>query len=280
METPRAKPQSTSTSQSHVRVVLKVRPFLPSEFKNGETLTPCIFLLDRAGDEVTVHIKDQLTSRNEIYKLDSIFGQDDLISQIFHKEVFSMITGIFHGINATIFVYGATGSGKTYTMQGTEIELGLIPLSVAAILSSISGSQFLVEFSYYEVYLDRCYDLLEPKAKEIMALDDKDGKVQLKGLSWNPGSYQEAAHTVSLAARSRQVVNYVGSAKRKEIPKESVDMEAKLRAWLESKGKTRNIQRMNVRTPNPISYSKNLRSSCTSVKLKDGESISTSSKGR
>ncbi|KAK8940456.1 Kinesin-1-like protein PSS1 [Platanthera zijinensis] len=406
MESPRAKPQSTSTSQSHVRVVLKVRPFLPSEFKNGETLTPCIFLLDRPGDEVTVHIKDQLTSRNEIYKLDSIFGQDDLISQIFHKEVFSMISGIFHGINATIFVYGATGSGKTYTMQGTEIELGLIPLAVAAILSSISGSQFLVEFSYYEVYLDRCYDLLEPKAKEIMALDDKDGKVQLKGLSWlpvsslvefnesysigvqrrkvahtelndvssrshavltiavrngdvkgklnlidlagnednkrtcnegirlqesakinqslfalsnvihalnnnepripyreskltrilqdslggesralmiaclNPGSYQEAAHTVSLAARSRQVVNYVGSAKRKEVPKESVDMEAKLRAWLESKGKTRNIQRMNVRTPNPISYSKDLRSSCTSVKLKDAESISTSSKGR
>lgn len=38
--------------------------------------------------------------------------------------------------------------------------------------------------SYYEVYLDRCYDLLEPKVKEVMALDDKDGKVQLKGLSW------------------------------------------------------------------------------------------------
>lgn len=358
------------------------------------------------GDEVTVHIKDQSTSRNEIYKLDSIFGPDDLISQIFHKEVFSVIPGIFCGINATIFAYGATGSGKTYTMQGTENELGLIRLAITAILSSASGSQFLVEFSYYEVYLDRCYDLLEPKAKEITAQDDKDGKVQLKGLSWlpvssldefnesysigvqrrkvahtglndvssrshavltiavrngdvkgklnlidlagnednkrtcnegirlqesakinqslfalsnvihalnnnepripyreskltrilqdslggecralmiaclNPGSYQEAVHTVSLAARSRQIINYVGSAKRKEVPKESVDMEAKLRAWLESRGKTKNIQRMNARTPNPISYSKDLRSSCTSVKLKDAESISTSSKGR
>lgn len=37
--------------------------------------------------------------------------------------------------------------------------------------------------SYYEVYLDKCYDLLEPKAKEIMVLEDKDGIIQLKGLS-------------------------------------------------------------------------------------------------
>lgn len=32
--------------------------------------------------------------------------------------------------------------------------------------------------------MERCYDLLEPKAKEIMALDDKFGNLQLKGLAW------------------------------------------------------------------------------------------------
>lgn len=41
-----------------------------------------------------------------------------------------------------------------------------------------------MEISYYEVYMDRCYDLLEPKTKEILPLDDKEGRVQLKGLSW------------------------------------------------------------------------------------------------
>lgn len=41
-----------------------------------------------------------------------------------------------------------------------------------------------MEISYYEVYMERCYDLLEPKAKEVMALDNKDGNMQLKGLSW------------------------------------------------------------------------------------------------
>lgn len=69
-------------------------------------------------------------------------------------------------------------------VQGTEREPGLIPLAMSTILSTSLNTNVKVEVSYYEVYMDRCYDLLEPKAKEIMALDDKDGRVQLKGLSW------------------------------------------------------------------------------------------------
>jgi kinesin family protein 22 len=39
------------------------------------------------------------------------------VGQIFHTEVNPMIPTIFSGCNATVFAYGATGSGKTYTMQ-------------------------------------------------------------------------------------------------------------------------------------------------------------------
>jgi len=57
-------------------------------------------------------------SRNERYKLDSFFGQeDDNVREIFDREVKPLIAGVFRGCNATVFAYGATGSGKTYTMQ-------------------------------------------------------------------------------------------------------------------------------------------------------------------
>ena len=50
--------------------------------------------------------------------MDSLFGQDDdNVGRIFESEVRPLIPGIFHGFNATVFAYGATGSGKTYTMQ-------------------------------------------------------------------------------------------------------------------------------------------------------------------
>uniref|UniRef100_A0A0D3G8K9 Kinesin-like protein n=1 Tax=Oryza barthii TaxID=65489 RepID=A0A0D3G8K9_9ORYZ len=379
---------AAATQSQPVRVVLRVRPHLPSEANSAEA--PCVGLLgSHPGGDVTVQLKDQYTSRNECYKLDAFFGQESRVCEIFDQEVSAAIPGIFEGTNATVFAYGATGSGKTYTMQGTEDLPGLIPLAVSTVLALCTGTWCSVEISYYEVYMERCYDLLEPKAREIMVLDDKDGNLQLKGLAWvpvrsleefheiysigvqrrkvahtglndvssrshavlsiriitdvvkgklnlidlagnednrrtcnegirlqesakinqslfalsnvisalnkkepripyreskltrilqdslggnsravmiaclNPVEYQEVVHTVSLAARSRHVTNHMSSASKQETPKDKVDMEAKLRAWLESKGKTKSIQRMDgllspnaIKTPLSMSHKK------------------------
>ncbi|CAM0951586.1 unnamed protein product [Alopecurus aequalis] len=156
-----------ASSSQPVRVVLRVRPFLPSEA--GSAAAPCVSLIDgHPGSEVTVQLKDPRTSRNECYKLDGFFGHEDRVRDIFDREVSAVIPGVFKGVNATVFACGATCSGKTYTMQ-----LG-------------TGTSCSVEISYYEVYMGRCYDLLEPKDKEMMALDDQDGNLQLKGLAWVP----------------------------------------------------------------------------------------------
>ncbi|KAK4801048.1 hypothetical protein SAY86_021535 [Trapa natans] len=370
------RPLSEQFSVSKVRVVVRVRPFLPQEIssRSGDPVS-CVSVLDRefgSSEEVSVYLKDQLTSRSECYKLDSFYAQEDNnVGMIFDKEVRPLIHGIFEGCNATVFAYGATGSGKTYTMQGTDELPGLISSSMSLILSTCEINGGTAEISYYEVYMDRCYDLLEAKPKEITILDDKDGQIHLKGLSriqvksmpdfyeafssgiqkrkvahtglndvssrshgalvisvktplggtgklnlidlagnednrrtcnegiriqesgkinqslfalsnviyalnnnkprvpyreskltrilqdslggasqalmvacLNPGEYQESVHTVSLAARSRHVSNYIPSAQKQATPKLNVDMEEKLRAWLESRGKTKSACRL------------------------------------
>jgi kinesin family protein 22 len=57
--------------------------------------------------------------------VDSYFGKEDRVADIFDQEVSALIPAIFEGTNATVFAYGATGSGKTYTMQVS------IPLSTS-----------------------------------------------------------------------------------------------------------------------------------------------------
>ncbi|KAH0862924.1 hypothetical protein HID58_080135, partial [Brassica napus] len=73
-----------------------------------------------------------------------------------YRSISSVISGVVHGLNATVFVYGSTGSGKTYTMVGTRSDPGLMVLSLNTIFDMIkcdkSSDVFEVTCSYLEVY--------------------------------------------------------------------------------------------------------------------------------
>ena len=71
-------------------------------------------------------------------------------------------------------------------MQGTDELPGLMPMAASTILSMCENTRRTVEISYYEIYMERCYDLLEVKTKEIAIFEDKDGRPHLKGLAKIP----------------------------------------------------------------------------------------------
>jgi hypothetical protein len=92
------------------------------------------------------------------------------------------------GFNATIFAYGATGSGKTHTVIGTETDPGIILRTVRALLEApgqfftghLTGQESQtvqpeIEMSFMELYNNRAFDLLEPKGHEISIRDDHGG---------------------------------------------------------------------------------------------------------
>lgn len=67
------------------------------------------------------------------------------------------------GYHGTVFAYGMTGTGKTFSMQGTAISPGVIPLAITDIFSYIRENpsrEFLLRVSYLEIYNEKIFDLL------------------------------------------------------------------------------------------------------------------------
>lgn len=56
---------------------------------------------------------------------------------MFQKSVKFALDGVLDGYNATVFAYGATGAGKTYTMLGTEDNYGLMGLAFQELFKKI-----------------------------------------------------------------------------------------------------------------------------------------------
>ena len=121
------------------------------------------------------------------YAFDIAFGRDKSNADVYRATCHSLVLGHFRGLNATVFAYGATGSGKTHTMVGTQSDPGLMVLSLqdifALIAADSSGAcEYEVSCSYIEVYNEIIYDLLERSATPLDLREDVDGRAHVSGL--------------------------------------------------------------------------------------------------
>lgn len=103
---------------------------------------------------------------------------------------------MFNGFDVTIFAYGSTGSGKTHTMRGgkTMNDRGIIPRLLSGIYrrarkvakDSDGESKVEISLSYYEIYNDKVFDLLEAQENRSAAglsLRDNGAKTVVVGLT-------------------------------------------------------------------------------------------------
>ena len=82
----------------------------------------------------------------------------------------------------TCFAYGQTGSGKTFTMKGIQDAAIYNIFDNFAEIKKILKKNFKFFISFFEIYSGRLYDLLNNRNK-VMALEDKNQKVQIYGLT-------------------------------------------------------------------------------------------------
>ncbi|KAK8494172.1 hypothetical protein V6N13_123901 [Hibiscus sabdariffa] len=128
----------------------------------------------------------QNRSKQKKYCFDHAFGPHSTNLETYRKCISTVISGVVQGLNATIFAYGSTGSGKTYTMVGTQHDPGLMVLSLHTIFDLIkrdkSSDEFEVTCSYLEVYNEVIYDLLEKSSGSLELREDPEQGIIVAGL--------------------------------------------------------------------------------------------------
>ncbi|GLG98494.1 hypothetical protein R5R35_011422 [Gryllus longicercus] len=149
----------------NVRVVVRIRPLSEKETESGYRQ---ITNVDSVNNSVSVENPQAADGEPpKIFTFDAVFDTDSRQLDVYNETARPIVDKVLQGYNGTIFAYGQTGTGKTYTMEGNcsapELK-GIIPNSFAHIFGHIAKAEeqkkFLVRVAYIEIYNEEIRDLL------------------------------------------------------------------------------------------------------------------------
>ncbi len=194
-----------------VQVVVRCRPLNEMEVKAGHD--QCVHMVADSG-AVEVRKPDAApTDPPKTFAFDAVYDWSSKQGELYEETFSALVDSVLAGFNGTIFAYGQTGTGKTYTMEGvrSDKELsGVIPRSFDHIYSHIAVSrdeQYLVRASYLEIYMEEIRDLLAKDQTRRLELKERpDTGVYVKDLSsFVCKSQSEIEHVMSVGNQNRKV---------------------------------------------------------------------------
>jgi len=103
-------------------------------------------------------------NKDQTYAFDYAFDKFTTQKTVFDKSTKFLIDGVVNGYNATVFAYGATGAGKTYTMLGTETNPGIMVLTLEELFNKVNSfidREYKLKFWLLEIYNENIRDLLK-----------------------------------------------------------------------------------------------------------------------
>uniref|UniRef100_A0AAQ6IUF4 Centromere-associated protein E n=1 Tax=Anabas testudineus TaxID=64144 RepID=A0AAQ6IUF4_ANATE len=149
------------TEESAVKVCVRVRPLIAREESAASEDAEPIQLFWKA-DKKSIHQIDDGNSTKS-FSFDRVFTAEETTNQLYQDIAKPLVVSTVEGYNGTIFAYGQTSSGKTFTMMGSNHIPGVIPLAVEDVFQTIKNcpkKEFLLRVSYMEIYNETVTDLL------------------------------------------------------------------------------------------------------------------------
>lgn len=194
-----ASVKNDAASQANVKVIVRVRPENEREIQGGHRIVVKVIdekmlIFDPKAEEnpfyyqgVAQKGRDLLKKQNKEmeFVFDRVFAADSSNLDVFEGSTKNIISSLLDGYNCSVFVYGATGAGKTHTMLGGSGDPGITYLTMSQLFTEIdaqSGQKsFNLGVSYLEVYNENVQDLLNKSGPLHIREDGRRG-IMVAGL--------------------------------------------------------------------------------------------------
>ncbi|XP_011311260.1 bipolar kinesin KRP-130 [Fopius arisanus] len=179
----------------HIQVFVRVRPANKDEI-HGKSST---VVEVASSKDVVVRERPQDSKLTKKFSFDRVFGPSSKQLDVYNAVVSPLLDEVLAGYNCTVFAYGQTGTGKTFTMEGvcndpsvhwqSDTAAGIIPRSLNHLfdeLRTLEAQEYTVKVSFLELYNEELFDLLScnDDASKIRIYEDttKKGAVIIHGL--------------------------------------------------------------------------------------------------
>ena len=185
------------TNKDFIKVFVRFRPL--NDLENGLLSDNVGWTIPKYENDTTIGIystkeikdKDSPIPGNLIFKYDKVFKSDSHQNEIYENVGKRIVGDVMEGYNGTIFAYGQSGSGKTYTMYGPDIFdetfKGIIPRIVEDIFNYVEKADENIDFQFklsvLEIYKEVIYDLLAQQSGDIKIQENPESGIIIDGLS-------------------------------------------------------------------------------------------------
>ncbi|KAM3229380.1 hypothetical protein ACQJBY_060314 [Aegilops geniculata] len=194
--------------EANVQVVLRCRPLSVEEQKaNVQSAVSC----NDTKREVTV-LNSLFKQADKTFTFDKVFGPKSQQRAIYDHAVAPIVDDVLEGYNCTVFAFGQTGTGKTYTMEGEMMQqvgelpasAGVMPRAVRHIFDILEAQKadYSMKVTFLELYNEEITDLLASedqsrfledrhKRPTLSLMEDGKGGSVIRGLEeivvYSPG---------------------------------------------------------------------------------------------
>ncbi|XP_067655416.1 osmotic avoidance abnormal protein 3-like [Haliotis asinina] len=179
-----------ASSGECVKVIVRCRP-MNSREKNMDC--KCVLAMDSSRGSCQITNPTDAKAPPKMFTFDGSYFTDSTTEQIYNDIAYPLVEGVTEGYNGTIFAYGQTGCGKSFTMQGITdppTQRGIIPRAFDHVFETVSvteATKFLIHASYLEIYNEEIRDLLGKDVKAKLELKEHPEKgVYVNNLSMHP----------------------------------------------------------------------------------------------